>query len=86
MEQDTERILESFRGRRALAALPPRLKAWERAREAVTGGFDIQKAKLAYAQWKLVKLARAGVERGADPELLELRIADFKAKLEDFLS
>jgi hypothetical protein len=74
-------ILEHFRARRVIAALPTRRpRAWERALPPVVTPADVKEA------WRGVVLARNGVQLGADPELFDPRMGDFKLKLEAWLN
>jgi len=48
--------------------------------------FEVVTADDVYAAWQLVRQAHGGVKLGADPELLDMRTADFSRKLERWLN
>jgi hypothetical protein len=79
-EQEAAEVIANINSRRHFAGTGPRLRAWERALPLVVTPKDVKVA------WERIRLARNGVNLGADPELLELRVADFKLKLEAWLN
>jgi len=81
LQQEVDRVLNGVRDRRILSPLAlHRPRAWERALPPVVTPGDVKDA------WRGVVLARDGVQLGADAELFDLRMGDFKLKLEAWLS